>query len=53
MFTKKSKCGFFGMHPVCSMVAGALLAVGVGALILTKRHTLSCGVRRMAEAMEG
>ena len=38
MFTNRKKCGFFAIPPVCSMVAGALLAIGVGAFLLTKRR---------------
>ena len=52
MFTKSKKCGFFTLHPVCSMLAGALLALGVGTLIFTKRHAISMGAHKMADAMD-
>ena len=52
MFTKQKKNGFFSVHPLCSMLAGALVAVGALSLILAKRHTISAGARKMADVMD-
>ena len=41
MFTKMKRGGFFRVHPVCSMLAGALVTIGIGTLLVTKRRALA------------
>ena len=52
MFTKQKNCGFLAVHPVCSMLLGVAVTVGLGMLFLKKRHTLSRAAHKMADAMD-
>ena len=51
MFTKMKRGGFFRVHPVCSMLAGALVTIGIGTLLVTKRRALADATQRMADAV--